>query len=88
MGKRKRTVVKGTDEYGDITPGLKTVTIIKGDKKILKQKLTDSDGTKRKLKTKYKGYRQKWTLKPDKEVSKTFTIKGGGSKRRKENLMK
>ena len=38
MGKRKRTVVKGIDEYGDITPGLKTVTIIKGDKKILKQK--------------------------------------------------
>ena len=86
MGGKKRTV-----EYSDVDGAgdparVKTVTIIRGDKKIVKKKIKSEDGVLRKLKTKYKGYKQLFSRDPDVEVSKTYTMRDNG-KKTKENLM-
>jgi len=86
MGGKKRTV-----EYSDVDGAgnparVKTVTIIRGDKKIVKKKIKSEDGVLRKLKTKYKGYKQLFSIDPDVEVSKTYTMRDNG-KKTKENLM-
>jgi hypothetical protein len=79
-GKKKR-VVERSDVDGAGNPAkVKTVTIIRGNKKIVKNKIKSEDGVVRKLKTKYKGYSKLFSVKPDVKVSQTYTIRGGGSK--------
>ena len=85
---RTRTVEKGYDPVNEaVDPGYKKVVITRGDKRIVKEKYTDESGRKRKLKTKYKGYSGTFVAQPDVVVSKTFTAKGGGDGRQKEDLL-
>jgi hypothetical protein len=86
MGGRKRTVERSNVDGAGNPARVKTVTIIRGDKKIVKNKIKSEDGVLRKLKTKYKGYKQLFSIDPDVEVSKTYTIRDNG-KKTKENLM-
>ena len=86
MGGRKRTVER-SDVDGTGNPAkVKTVTVVRGNKKIVKNKIKSEDGVLRKLKTKYKGYKQLFSIDPDVEVSKTYTMRDNG-KKTKENLM-
>ena len=86
---KKRTVEKGYDPVNEaVDPGYKKVVIIRGDKKIVKEKYTDETGRKRKVKTKYKGYSGTFVAEPDVAVSKIFKAKGGGGGRQKEDLLK
>ena len=86
---KKRTVEKGYDPINEaVDPGYKKVVVTRGDKRIVKEKYTDESGRKRKLKTKYKGYSGTFVAQPDVVVSKTFTAKGGGDGRQKEDLLK
>ena len=86
MGGRKRTVERSNVDGAGNPARVKTVTIIRGDKKIVKNKIKSEDGVLRKLKTKYKGYKQLFSIDPDVEVSKTYTMRDNG-KKTKENLM-
>ena len=86
MGGRKRTVERSDVDGAGNPAKVKTVTIIRGDKKIVKKKIKSEDGVLRKLKTKYKGYKQLFSIDPDVEVSKTYTMRDN-SKKTKENLM-
>ena len=86
---KKRTVEKGYDPINEaVDPGYKKVVVTRGNKKIVKEKYTDESGRKRKVKTKYKGYSGTFVAEPDVAVSKTFTAKGGGDGRQKENFLK
>jgi len=86
---RTRTVEKGYDPVNEaVDPGYKKVVIIRGDKKIVKEKYTDETGRKRKVKTKYKGYSGTFVAEPDVAVSKIFKAKGGGGGHQKEDLLK
>ena len=86
---QKRTVEKGYDPINEAEdPGYKKVVITRGNKKIVKEKYTDETGRRRKVKTKYKGYSGTFVAQPDVVVSKTFTAKGGGDGRQKEDLLK
>ena len=86
MGGRKRTVERSDVDGAGNPAKVKTVTVVRGDKKIVKNKIKSEDGVLRKLKTKYKGYRQLFSIDPDVEVSKTYTMRNNG-KKTKENLM-
>ena len=86
MGGRKRTVERSNVDGAGNPARVKTVTIIRGNKKIVKNKIKSEDGVLRKLKTMYKGYKQLFSIDPDVEVSKTYTIRDNG-KKTKENLM-
>ena len=86
MGGRKRTVERSNVDGAGNPARVKTVTIIRGDKKIVKNKIKSEDGVLRKLKTKYKGYKQLFSIDPDVEVSKTYTMRNNG-KKTTENLM-
>ena len=86
MGGRKRTVERSNVDGAGNPARVKTVTIIRGNKKIVKNKIKSEDGVLRKLKTKYKGYKQLFSIDPDVEVSKTYTMRDNG-KKTKENLM-
>ena len=86
MGGKKRTVERSNVDGAGNPARVKTVTIIRGDKKIVKNKIKSEDGVLRKLKTKYKGYKQLFSIDPDVEVSKTYTMRDNG-KKTKENLM-
>ena len=86
MGGRKRTVERSNVDGAGNPARVKTVTIIRGNKKIVKKKIKSEDGVLRKLKTKYKGYKQLFSIDPDVEVSKTYTMRDNG-KKTKENLM-
>jgi len=86
---RTRTVEKGYDPVNEaVDPGYKKVVIIRGDKKIVKEKYTDETGRKRKVKTKYKGYSGTFAAEPDVAVSKIFKAKEGGGGRQKEDLLR
>ena len=84
--KQKRTVERSDVDGAGNPARVKTVTIIRGNKKIVKKKIKSEDGVLRKLKTKYKGYKQLFSIDPDVEVSKTYTMRDNG-KKTKENLM-
>ena len=86
MGGRKRTVERSNVDGAGNPARVKTVTIIRGDKKIVKNKIKSEDGVLRKLKTKYKGYNQLFSRDPDVKVSQTYTMRDNGRKT-KENLM-
>ena len=86
MGKKKRTVERSNVDGAGNPAKVKTVTVVRGDKKIVKNKIKSEDGVLRKLKTKYKGYKQLFSIDPDVEVSKTYTMRDNG-KKTKENLM-
>ena len=86
MGGRKRTVERSNVDGAGNPARVKTVTTIRGDKKIVKKKIKSEDGVLRKLKTKYKGYKQLFSIDPDVEVSKTYTMRDNG-KKTTENLM-
>jgi|VirMetMinimDraft_7_1064189.scaffolds.fasta_scaffold411405_1 hypothetical protein len=86
MGKKKRTVERSDVDGAGNPAEVKTVTVVRGDKKIVKNKIKSEDGVFRKLKTKYKGYKQLFSIDPDVEVSKTYTMRDNG-KKTKENLM-
>tara|TARA_B110000285_G_scaffold177635_1_gene199573 strand:- start:278 stop:538 length:261 start_codon:yes stop_codon:yes gene_type:complete len=86
MGGRKRTVERSNVDGAGNPARVKTVTIIRGNKKIVKNKIKSEDGVLRKLKTKYKGYKQLFSIDPDVEVSKTYTMRDNG-KKTTENLM-
>jgi hypothetical protein len=86
MGGRKRTVERSNVDGAGNPARVKTVTIIRGNKKIVKNKIKSEDGVLRKLKTMYKGYKQLFSIDPDVEVSKTYTMRDNG-KKTKENLM-
>ena len=86
MGTRKRTVERSDVDGAGNPAKVKTVTVVRGDKKIVKNKIKSEDGVLRKLKTKYKGYKQLFSIDPDVEVSKTYTMRDNG-KKTKENLM-
>lgn len=86
MGKKKRTVERSDVDGAGNPAKVKTVTVVRGDKKIVKNKIKSEDGVLRKLKTKYKGYKQLFSIDPDVEVSKTYTMRDNG-KKTKENLM-
>ena len=86
MGGRKRTVERSDVDGAGNPAKVKTVTVVRGDKKIVKNKIKSEDGVLRKLKTKYKGYKQLFSIDPDVEVSKTYTMRDNG-KKTKENLM-
>ena len=86
MGGRKRTVERSDVDGAGNPAKVKTVTVVRGDKKIVKNKIKSEDGVVRKLKTKYKGYKQLFSIDPDVEVSKTYTMRDNG-KKTKENLM-
>ena len=86
MGGRKRTVERSDVDGAGNPARVKTVTIIRGNKKIVKNKIKSEDGVLRKLKTKYKGYKQLFSIDPDVEVSKTYTMRDNG-KKTTENLM-
>ena len=84
---KKRTVEKGYDPINEAEdPGYKKVVITRGNKKIVKEKYTDETGRRRKVKTKYEGYKGTFSAQPDVVVSKKFTAKGGGEGRQEENL--
>tara|TARA_R110002167_G_scaffold109573_1_gene279442 strand:- start:30 stop:479 length:450 start_codon:yes stop_codon:yes gene_type:complete len=86
---KQRTVEKGYDPINEaVDPGYKKVVVTRGNKRIVKEKYTDESGRKRKLKTKYKGYSGTFVAQPDVVVSKTFTAKGGGGGRQKEEIKK
>jgi len=86
MGGKKRTVERSDVDGAGNPAKVKTVTVVRGDKKIVKNKIKSEDGVLRKLKTKYKGYKQLFSIDPDVEVSKTYTMRDNG-KKTKENLM-
>ena len=86
MGGRKRTVERSDVDGAGNPAKVKTVTVVRGDKKIVKNKIKSEDGVLRKLKTMYKGYKQLFSIDPDVEVSKTYTMRDNG-KKTKENLM-
>jgi len=86
MGGRKRTVERSDVDGAGNPAKVKTVTVVRGNKKIVKNKIKSEDGVIRKLKTKYKGYKQLFSIDPDVEVSKTYTMRDNG-KKTKENLM-
>jgi len=86
MGGRKRTVERSDVDGAGNPAKVKTVTVVRGNKKIVKNKIKSEDGVLRKLKTKYKGYKQLFSIDPDVEVSKTYTMRDNG-KKTKENLM-
>jgi len=86
MGGRKRTVERSDVDGAGNSAKVKTVTVVRGNKKIVKNKIKSEDGVLRKLKTKYKGYKQLFSIDPDVEVSKTYTMRDNG-KKTKENLM-
>ena len=81
---RKRKVTKGVDEFGDKCDTCKQVTVTRGNKKVVKKKYIDEDGTRRKLKTTYKGKSNVFIREPNVQVKQTYTIKGGGVKKKKE----
>ena len=84
QGKARREVTKGVDEFGDPCVTCKQVTISTPNKEVVKKKYIDEDGTRRKLKTTYKDRSSIYTLSPDVATKTTFTMKGGGIKKRKE----
>ena len=86
MGGKKRTVERSDVDGAGNPAKVKTVTVVRGNKKIVKKKIKSEDGVLRKLKTKYKGYKQLFSIDPDVEVSKTYTMRDNG-KKTKENLM-
>tara|TARA_R110002126_G_scaffold282789_1_gene431591 strand:+ start:91 stop:384 length:294 start_codon:yes stop_codon:yes gene_type:complete len=82
-----RTVEKGYDPVNEVyDKNYKKVTTSRGDKLKVKEKTKDSKGRKRKLKTTYKGYSGMFSSIPDVVKKKTFTAKGGGKKKTKEQL--
>lgn len=82
--KKRRKVTKGVDEFGDPCNTCKQVVVSRRNKKVVKKKYIDEDGTRRKLKTIYKGRSSIYTPSPDVATKTTFTMKGGGIKKRKE----
>ena len=85
---RYRKVNKGYDPVNEVEdPGYKRVETRRGDKLIVKEKYIDDTGRRRKLKTIYEGYSGLWTTKPDIVSSKTFTAKGGGKGRVKQDML-
>tara|TARA_R110000822_G_scaffold277349_1_gene399219 strand:+ start:1949 stop:2212 length:264 start_codon:yes stop_codon:yes gene_type:complete len=84
--KQKRTVERSDVDGAGNPARVKTVTIIRGNKKIVKKKIRSQNGVFRKLKTKYKGYNQLFSRDPDVKVSQTYTMRNNGN-RSKENLM-
>jgi len=82
--RKRREVTKRVDEFGDPCVTCKQVTISTPNKQVEKKKYIDEDGTRRKLKTTYKDRSSIYTLSPDVATKTTFTMKGGGIKKRKE----
>mgnify|MGYP003626318720 CR=1 FL=1 len=76
------------EKGGAVTYPSNQEVVTRGNKRIVKEKYTDESGRKRKLKTKYKGYSGTFVAQPDVVVSKTFTAKGGGGGRQKEEIKK
>jgi len=79
---RYRNVEKGYDPINEVEDaGYKRVEINRGNKTIVKEKYVDDTGRRRKLKTKYEGYSNIFSDKPDVVISKKFVAKGGGQGR-------
>ena len=85
---RYRKVNKGYDPINEVEdPSYKRVDTRRGDKRIVKEKYIYVTGRRRKLKTIYEGYSGLCTTKPDVVSSKTFTAKGGGKGRVKQDML-
>lgn len=83
---RRRNVEKGYDPINEVEDaGYKRVEINRGNKTIVKEKYVDDTGRRRKLKTKYKGYSNIFSGKPDVIVSQKFIAKGGGQGYQKQD---